>query len=170
MSTVEERPVTAGETSKVSLDQSRPEGRAIAKAFRAAVGDALPGDPWAGDAADALGNLVSEFGVHPNGPASQVDQAGGRTWVQTLPDAELLAVLADATTEFTARAEQALAGQVRGAIAAYYEPGIVRVTFRVPRGQRTFTAVGGGGPPPPRPPPPPPPTGGGAAPANNSPP
>ncbi|MGW3308190.1 hypothetical protein ACWDG9_16570 [Streptomyces sp. NPDC001073] len=142
MSTAEEQPVTASEPSTVSLDQSRPEGRAIANAFRAAVGDALPGEPWAGDPADALGNLLSEFGVDPNGPASQVDQAGGHTWVQTLPDAELLAVLADATTEFTARAEQALAEQVRAAIAAYHEPGIVRVTFTVPRGQRTFTAVG----------------------------
>ncbi|MGW0334332.1 hypothetical protein ACWD0J_21095 [Streptomyces sp. NPDC003011] len=142
MTTVDGRSVAADESSKVILDQSRPEGRAIANAFRAAVGDALPGDPWAGDAAEALGNLVTEFGVDPNGPVSQVDQAGGRTWVQALPDAELLAVLAEATIEFTARAEQALAEQVRAALATYYAPGIVRVTFTVPRGQRTFTAAG----------------------------
>ncbi|MEV6403932.1 hypothetical protein AB0M58_13435 [Streptomyces bobili] len=139
MSTVEERPVPAVEPSTMSLDQSKPEGLAIAKASRAAAGEALPGDPSAGNPADALGN---QFGIDPNGPGSQVDQAVTRTWVQNLPDAELLAVLADATTEFTARAEQALAEQVHAALAAYYEPGIVRVTFTVTRGQRTFSAVG----------------------------
>ena len=142
MSIIDQGHVTTAGPNTVSLDQSRPEGRAIADAFRSAVGDALPGDPWAGDAVDALGNLVSRFGIDPNGPACQVDQASGRTWLQTMPHDQLFVLLADVTTEFTARAERALAEQVRAAIAAFYASEIVRVTFTVPHGQRTFTAVG----------------------------